>query len=92
MPDTGANQEAYPQPTQQQPGPGWPIARVLGVCCRARGSWVTLAVGRSQGKETGELARWRQVEHCLTAGEVLLGDRSYRSYVMLARVQARGVD
>lgn len=56
MPDTPANQAAYPQHTPQQPGLGFPIARILGVFCLASGSLWTLAVGRSQGKETGELA------------------------------------
>ena len=57
MPDTPANQQASPQHPRQPQGLGFPIARVLGVLCLARGSWVPRAVGRSQGKETGELAR-----------------------------------
>lgn len=92
MPDTTAHQQAYPQHTQQQQGLGFPIARVLGVCCLASGSWVTLAVGRSQGKETGALALLRQVEDCLASGEVRLGDRCYSASFMVASLQARGVD
>jgi hypothetical protein len=71
MPDTPANQEEYPQHTQQQQGLGFPIARVLGVFCLASGSLVTLAVGRYCGKETGELALLRQVEGCLAPGDVM---------------------
>ena len=56
MPDTPANQEEYPQHTQQQRGLGFPIARILGVFCLASGSLVTFAVGRYCGKETGEPA------------------------------------
>jgi hypothetical protein len=92
MPDTPANQEEYPQPTQQQRGLGFPIARILGMFCLASGSLVTLAVGRYGGKETGELALLRQVVDCLTPGEVVLGDRYYSSYFMVARLQACGVD
>lgn len=92
MPDTPANQEAYPQHTQQQRGLGFPIARILGVFCLASGSLVTFAVGRYCGKETGEPALLRQVAGCLTPGEVVLGDRCYSSYFMVASLQARGVD
>ena len=92
MPDTKANQAAYPQQTQQQAGLGFPIARLVGVFCLASGSLVTLAVGRYRGKETGEPALLRQVESCLAPGEVVLGDRCYSSYFMVARLQARGVD
>ena len=55
-PDTPAHQAEDPQHPQPPRGRGFPIARILGGCCLARGSFLTLAVGRSQGKETGELA------------------------------------
>jgi Transposase DDE domain len=92
MPDTPANQVESPQQTQQQRGLGFPIARILGVFCLASGSLLTLAVGRYQGKETGELALLRQVADCLAPGDVMLGDRCYSSYFMVASLQARGVD
>lgn len=92
MPDTPAHQAAYPQQTQQQPGLGFPIARVLGMFCLASGSLVSLASGRYRGKETGEPALLRQVVPTLTPGEVVLGDRCDSSYCMLAELQARGVD
>jgi hypothetical protein len=92
MPDTPANQEEYPQQTQQQRGLGFPIARILGVFCLASGSLVTLALGRYRGKETGEPALLRQVADCLAPGEVVLGDRCYSSYFLMASLQARGVD
>jgi hypothetical protein len=75
MPDTPANQEEYPPQTLQPRGVDFPIARILGVFCLARGSLFTLAVGRYQGKETGELALLRQVEGSLASGDVVLGDR-----------------
>jgi hypothetical protein len=92
MPDTPANQEAYPQHTQPQRGLGFPIARILGVFCLASGSLVTFAVGRYCGKETGEPALLRQVAGCLAPGEVVRGDRCYSSYFMVASLQACGVD
>ena len=92
MPDTPANQTAYPQQTQQPPGVGFPIARLLGVFCLASGSLLHLASGRYQGKETGEPALLRQIAPSLAPGEVVWGDRCYSSYFMLAELQARGVD
>ena len=91
MPDTPANQAAYPQQRQQQPGVGFPIARLLGVFGLASGSLLHLTSGRYQGKETGEPALFRQVIPTLAPGEVVLGDRCYSSYFMLAELQARGV-
>ena len=73
-------------------GRGFPIARSLGVFCLASGSLWPLAIGRYQGKETGDLAVLRQVTDCLVPGDVMLGDRCYRSYFMVASLQARGVD
>jgi hypothetical protein len=75
MPDTPANQVAYPQQTQQQPGVGVPLARLLGVFCLASGSLLHLASGRYQGKETGEPALLRQLAPSLVPGEAGLGDR-----------------
>lgn len=92
LPDTPANQAAYPQHTQQQRGLGFPIARMLGVCCLASGRVLTRAVGRYQGKETGERAWFRHVADSLVPGDVGLGDRCDRAYVMVASLQARGVD
>jgi hypothetical protein len=92
MPDTPANQAEYPQQTLQQRGLGFPIARILGVFWLASGSLLTLAVGRYQGKETSELALFRQVEGRLAPGDVVLGDRCYSSYFMVASLRARGMD
>src|SRR5438128_1535579 len=38
LPDTAANQRAYPQPDAQQPGLGFPIARAVVVFCLATGA------------------------------------------------------
>src|SRR5215470_11345408 len=51
MPDTEANQAAYPQQPSQQPGLGFPIARLVAVFDLGSGALTTLGVGRYQGKE-----------------------------------------
>jgi len=50
MPDTPANQAAYPQQCGQQPGLGFPICRVVGISCLASGALLNAAIGRFQGK------------------------------------------
>ena len=47
MPDTAANQAAYPQQKGQPRGLGFPIARLVGVFDLASGSLTTLGVGPS---------------------------------------------
>ena len=63
MPDTEANQAAYPQPRSQQPGVGFPLARLVAVFDLVSGALTTLGVGRYQGKATGEMALFRQQQH-----------------------------
>lgn len=53
MPDTAANQRAYPQPDAQKPGLGFPILRAVVVFCLATGSVLDAALGRYHGKRTG---------------------------------------
>jgi hypothetical protein len=45
MPDTPANQQAYPQPSSQRPGLGFPLARLVVVFCLATGSVLEAALG-----------------------------------------------
>ena len=45
MPDTEANQAAYPQPRSQQPGVGFPLARLVAVFDLGSGALTTLGVG-----------------------------------------------
>lgn len=92
MPDTPANQAAYPQPDGQQPGLGFPMARLGVLLCLATGAILDVAVAAYRGKGTGELSLLRQLWQHLGAGDVLLGDRIYCSYFEIALLQQRGVD
>ena len=53
MPDTRANQKAYPQVYNQQPGLGFPIARVGAIISLACGAIVNLGVCRYAGTGQG---------------------------------------
>jgi hypothetical protein len=92
MPDTAANQEAYPQPSSQAPGLGFPIARLLVVFSLAVGTVLAAAMGRYQGKRTSELALLRMVLDQFRPGDIVLADRFYCSYWLIAALRARGVD
>ena len=92
MPDTPANQELYPQPDSQKPGLGFPIARLVGVISLATGALLDYAIGPYQGKETGEHALLRCILSCFSPGDILLADRYYCSYFLIAMLQSMGVD
>lgn len=92
MPDAPPNQEAYPQPSSQAPGLGFPIARLLVVFSLAVGTVLEAAIGRYEGKRTSELALLRMVIEEFRLGDIVLADRFFCSYWMIAALRARGVD
>lgn len=92
MPDTPANQAAYPQPRSQQPGVGFPLARIGVLFSWAAGSVLDFALCPFAGKGHSELALLRNVWNSLSAGTVLLTDRYLCSYFEIALLRQRGVD
>jgi hypothetical protein len=92
MPDTDVNQAAYPQSRSQQPGVGLPIARCVVVLSLATACILAAAVGPYSGKETGETALLRSLLDAFAAGDIVVFDRYYCSFMMLALLQAKGVD
>jgi hypothetical protein len=92
MPDTPANQAVYPQLKSQQPGLGFPIARMAVVFCLACGTVLDAAMGRYQGKRTGETALLRSLEDAFEPEDVLLADRYFGGYFDIAWWQQRRVD
>jgi hypothetical protein len=92
MPDTPANQAAYPQLSSQPPGVGFPIARMAVIFCLACGTVLDAALGRYQGKRTGETALLRSLEEAFEPDDVLLVDRYFGGYFDIAWWQERQVD
>jgi Transposase DDE domain len=92
MPDTADNQQEYPQSPSQRPGVGFPIARLVVVFCLATGCVLEAAIGKYQGKQTGENALFRRLWDEYQPGDVSLGDRYYSSYFDIALLKRRGVD
>jgi hypothetical protein len=91
MPDTPANQKEYPQSSSQADGVGFPIMRVLGLISLGTGMVTAMACGPYAGKETGETALLRSVFNNLKPGEVLLADRYFSGWFMLALLQQLGI-
>ncbi len=92
MPDTEANQAAYPQPSSQKAGVGFPIARACAILSLATACILDLAFGQYKGKGKGEPALLRQMLDSLQKGDVLVADRYYFSFLTIALLLARGVD
>jgi hypothetical protein len=90
--DTPANQAAYPQSTTQRRGLGFPIIRFVLLLTFATAGVVGAAFGPYAGKETGETALFRELLEQLRAGDIVVADRYYCSYFMIALLQPLGVD
>jgi len=91
MPDTIDNQQAFPQLSTQEPGVGFPIARACAVLSLATAAICDLAIGPYEGKETGETALLRTMLDGFQPDEVVVFDRCYCSFLMLAAMAARGL-
>src|SRR6516225_3742860 len=83
MPDTPRNQAAYPQPPQQQPGLGFPLARVAVLLSLATGAWHGLAIAAYVGKGTGETTLWRARYGALRPGDVVLADALFDNFFLV---------
>jgi hypothetical protein len=92
MPDTPANQAAYPQVYNQGPGVGFPIARLGAVISLACGAVVNLGFSRYAGKGEGEVSLLRQLWDVLCPGSVLVGDRLMSGWAGMHLLKTRGVD
>lgn len=91
LPDTPENQATFPQIAEQQPGVGLPIARACVILSLATACVCDLAVGPCEGKETSENALFRGLLETLERNDVVVFDRLYCSFLMLALLSLRGV-
>lgn len=92
MPDTPENQARYPQPSNQDAGIGFPLARLVAVICLSTGAVVDAAMGPFVGKGHSEHSLMRQLIDTFDAGDVILADALYCSYWLIAALQMIGVD
>lgn len=92
MPDTLANQAAYPQQKSQKPGCGFPIARILVIFSLSVGTVLEAAIGKYKGKQTGENSLFRELYGVLAKGDVILADRYFSGWCDIALPLQRGID
>jgi hypothetical protein len=92
MPDTPENQQAYPQLYNQQPGVGFPIARIAAIISLCCGAVLDLGVCRYAGKGQGELSLLRRLWDLFRPGDVLLTDCLLSTWTEMVMLKGRGVD
>ena len=92
MPDTPENQAAYPQQKTQKAGCGFPIVRLVVVFSLAVGTVLDAALGKYEGKQTGENSLFRGLHHRLDDGDVVLADRYFGGWFDIALLRQRGID
>jgi len=89
MPDTPELQAEFGQPDGQKPGCGFPVARIVAMFCWATGAVIDVVMGPYRSSEltlVGHL--WAHLER----GDIVLADRFYCTYVILAELLQRGCD
>ena len=88
-PDTPANQKAFPQQSVQKPGCGFPIIRLVALLSLATGMLTAWATGSWSESELGLL---QTLWDYLRPDDVLLADRGFCNWGLLAQCRERGVD
>jgi Transposase DDE domain len=88
MPDTPDLQSAFPQPSGQAPGCGFPVCKVLAVMCWASGAVREIVI---DALKPHDLTLFRRAWHVFDAGDIVLADRAFCSFVDVARMLERGV-
>jgi hypothetical protein len=91
MADTEANQGEYPQQRGQKAGVGLPIARVGVVLSLATAGLLDAAIGPYAGKQTSEVALLRSMLGSFSAGDIVVADRFYCSFMLIALLLSRNV-
>lgn len=92
MPDTAENQQAYPQPPQQDPGLGFPLARIAAFFSLSCGAVLDLAICSNAGKGHSELGMLRRLWDLLRPGDVMLADRYMCAWHEIHLLKQRGID
>jgi hypothetical protein len=87
--DTPRNQKAFPQPTSQNPGAGFPVMKIVASFCVATGAILAHATGNLYMSEISLVA---QLLSSLSAGDVLVVDRGFCNYALAVLLGQKKVD
>lgn len=88
MPDTPGLQARYGQPGRQAAGCGFPVMHLMALFQASTGFLLTLV---SAPHRTHDMAEAPRTHPALAAGDVLVGDRGFCSFVHLALLGLQGV-
>ena len=89
LPDTPKHQRAYPQLRTQRPGCGFPLLKLVGVFSLSTGALLDYAKGN---KHQHELSLLQRLWHRFKPGDLVLADRGFSTYSLLALLLGRGVE
>lgn len=90
-PDTPENQAAYPQPSSQEPGLGFPQIRLCASICLTTGVVSNLAYSPVSGKSNGEQTLFRKMYPSFSAGDIVVGDSNFECYRDMAMLYEQGI-
>jgi hypothetical protein len=88
MPDRPALQGQYGQPEGQAPGCGFPVMHLMALFHAATGVLMSIVSGPYR---THDMSQVERMHPDLQAGDVVVGDRGFCSFVHLALLGVRGV-
>lgn len=89
LPDTAANRKRWPYAGGQQRGCGFPTAKMVGLFCLSTG-WLT-RFALDQWK-VHDLGLARQLIGWIEPGEIVVADRGFCGWGLIALLQRKGVD
>jgi hypothetical protein len=89
LPDTALNQDDYPQPSQQKPGCGFPVLRLVAFMSLATGAVSRYSSGTLHDHEQ---RLFQELRAHLEGGEVVLGDRNFGTFANLVLLKRQGAD
>ena len=91
-PDTQANQEAYPQPSTQKEGLGFPQIHCVVTTCLTTGCVVNYNSAAMKGKLTGKVSLLREKHGDFMSGDVVIADSNFESFYDAVLLNRRGVE
>ncbi len=92
MPDTVENQSVFPKSSAHEDGVGFPIARLVTIMSLSIGVVLDYAVEACKGKGTGEHSLFRSILRSIHTGDVLLADRYFPCFFLMAELKKIGAD
>jgi hypothetical protein len=92
MADTEENRAVYPAMCERKGGLALPIMRSVALISLATGAVVDMEFSAAGGKATGEASLLRKMLPSLSRDDILVADRYYPGFFLLAQLRWRKVD